>query len=773
MLRSWLALWLLLCLIVQATQLRAAAPAAPAPAQQAPPVTATGTVAPPAPTPKPPPPPPRLNALPVEHAYQKTLRDYLGTLKPADFEHGITEKFNANIVVADPEEQYRYYFSSLTLFPLVGTKRGVPAVNTPAENFVLGEIETSEGVKRPPIYPDAMAQLIHWKYDGNPYYGSKALKMRAFVVMVINLVMLDEQLEHAPELGGSRTDWLAPSVLAAAFPYRYVTDVVPEPVRAAYRVGLEKMGRRILDWGPKEEEPNLDVVATVALWYISQALDDPKFTTEAEAYARRYYTDPRYFHPAGYFVDRGGIDLGFSGQTNYFATWLALASKWPFVANAVDKIHRLRAHVTLPQPDGKTFLGPSHYHNRFSADAWKDQWEWGAFRDTAASLVTDEAAYLTNPLTAEELAAAATKRAQWWQFQINENPKLREAPGYMKNEDIANSAWRFTIWPSYNFPAQVNYGYAEYPAGAYAHRKSLEDAQSPLLKSPFLRAETFVREFASAFVATKQPSYAAVLHTGPIGKFDQESSFALLPGPYGFGGGQLSAFWTPATGSVLLGRRAGQHWDANFDLLEDWRKWPIHAVSGVRVDGRVFTTARITEPAVITDLKADGGTVRASGVVPRNMLGQTKALDGRLEFARAFTLGPDGVRIETTLATTGQDNFAELYETLPVLMREGPPPKTGPDTATTIEFRTAKGTWTAANSEWTDGVIAVRLARFGGAVLVEFDGPRRVKLGEEWADKFLSRVVCRNVLIDLIEQNDKPAVLREAATSYTVRAEKS
>ena len=69
-------------------------------------------------------------------------------------------------------------------------------------------------------------------------------------------------------------------------------------------------------------------------------------------------------------------------------------------------------------------------------------------------------------------------------------------------------------------------------------------------------------------------------------------------------------------------------------------------------------------------------------------------------------------------------------------------------------------------------MTAVRLARFGGAVLVEFERPRRVKLGDEWSDKFLSRVVCRNVLIDLIEQNDKPAVVLEATAAYTVRAEK-
>lgn len=754
-----------------AAGVRAADPNALKPEPPKPTATATGTAVP---TPKPPPPPPRLNELPVEHEYQKTLRDYLATLKPGDFEHGITTKFDATIPVADADEQYRFYVSSLTLFPLVGTKRGVPAVNTPAENFTLAEIETPEGVKRPPIYPDAMAQLIHWKYPGNPYVDNKALKMRAFVIMAVNLVMLDEQLEHAPELGGSRTDWLAPSVLALAFPYGYVTDVVPESARAAYRTGLEKMGRRILDWGPKEEEPNLDVVATVALWYVSQALDDPKFTAEAEAYAKRYFTDPRYFHPAGYFVDRGGIDLGFSGQTNYFSTWLALASKWPFAVEAVDKIHRLRAHVTLPQPDSKTFLGPSQYHNRFSADAWKDQWEWGAFRDTAASLVTNEAAYLTNALTGTALTGAAQKRAQQWQFQINENPLIRTKPGFMKSEDIANSPWRFLLWPSFNFPAQVNFGYVEYPAGAYARRKNLEDENSPLLKSPFLREENFVREFDKAFIVTKQPTYAAVMHTGPIGRHDPESSLALLPGPYGFGGGQLSAFWTPQAGSLILGRRGGMSWDKNFDLIEEWRTWPIHAVSGARVDGRVFTTARITNPEVTSDTQKDERIVIVNGVVPRNMLGQTKALDGRLDYRRDFTLLPDGIRVETQLHTTGQDNFAELYESLPVLMREGPPPAKGPDLApaTTIEFRTGRGPWTAASAEWIDGVTAVRLSRFGGAAIVEFERPRRVKLGDPWSDKFLSKVICRNVLIDLIEKNGKPEVVREAKTGYTIRAEK-
>src|SRR5205814_8760950 len=55
---------------------------------------------------------------------------------------------------------------------------------------------------------------------------------------------------------------------------------------------------------------------------------------------------------------------------------------------------------------------------------------------------------------------------------------------------------------------------------------------------------------------------------------------AQFKGPLGLGGGQLSAFWTPTTYSIILGRRAGMGWDATKDNVAEWRLWPIHAVSG-------------------------------------------------------------------------------------------------------------------------------------------------------------------------------------------------
>ncbi len=729
-----------------------------------------GAAAPATSVPVPPPTPAvfQRSTLPEDHPYQKILRDYLRTLPAADFELGVTNAFSVRPVPADPEADYRHYLLTQMLQPLVGTKRGYPAINAPARLFVLKELETPEGIKRPPVWAEPAAFVAAWDYPGNPYRQSRALKLRAFVTMCVHLTMLDAQLEHAPEVGAAgRSDWLAPTVILLAHPFPTVRDAVPAAAQQAYLTGLRKMGRRLLDWGPRGEEPQLDVVAPVSLWYVSRALGDAAFAQEVETYARRLLTDERRFHPAGYFVDRGGLDLGYAGQANFFTSWLALASHWPFATNVVARAHRLRAHLCLPEPDGRTY-GPSHFQTRYSADAWRDQWEWGRYRNLAASLVTDEAAYLVTTPDAVVLTNAAAQRAGFFNEQIRENAYLTEPRRMARNEELGNHPWKFSLWQSYNFPAMVSFAYEHYPAGAWAHRQKLEREQSPLLRSPFLREGAFLREFAGAFTVAKHTNYAAVLHTGPVGAPGVEDGFLPLPGPYGLGGGQLSAFWTPATGSVLLDRRGGMTKDKNMDNLEDWRSWPIHAVSGCRPDGRVFTTGRIQSPRVESTVNGLAGSVRVSGTIPRGMLGQPKVLDGRLDYARTFTLSPAELRVETTLQSTGQDALGELYETLPVFLRESrEQAKAAP---TQIEFRRPQA-WAAAGTNWTEQVSAVRLTRFGGAVLVEFDRPRRVKLSPaDWEDTYLSRASCRTVLIDLLENQDRPRVARSAAVSYRLRA---
>lgn len=708
--------------------------------------------------------------LPQDHDYQRQLRAFMASLKEADFEHGVAEQFSVPAVPDDPEEQYRTWLLTLNVQPVLGSKRGYPSVNAPPRLFLLSSIEGGEAIMQPPVWPTPLAWLVTWDYAGNPYHNSRALKLRAFVNMCVDLMMLDHQLETTPEKGGNRTDWFAPHLITYAYPYVRLKDVLPPDVRRAYETGLRKMARRVLDWGLKGEEPNLDAFATIGLLLASQALADPSFTAGAEAFVRDLLADPEFFHPAGYFVDQGGLDVEFAGMAAFALTWTVLAGDWQFAREAVERWYRLAAHLSLPEPDGSQ-VGPSHFNSRTGGDVWPGQWDW-VFRDYGGAMVTDEAAHLTKRPTAEELKAAFGGLAGKLNAQVRENPRVKGKDGkwrFQKNEELQSHPWQFRMWPSWNFPILTNFVHDCYKPGAYAHRAKLEQEKSPMLRSPFERGETFVRAFGDAFTVARMKDYAAIVHTGSVGRDDPGSGRFHFSGPLGFGGGQLSAFWTPSTGSVILGRRRGQQWEKNFDKVEDWHRWPIHAVSGAKAEGKIFTSARIVAPRVESDIRAESAVLRVAGIMPRESLGQGKVLAGRIEYQRVFRLGAGSVGVHTAVRSFGQDTIAELYETIPVFLREtGKQRKADP---TQIEFVVA-GKRVAATAEWTEGVTAIRLARFDGAAQIAFEQPQRVRLSEkDWVDTYLSRAACRNILVDLLRSNSRSVVLSgEKTVSYQIWA---
>jgi hypothetical protein len=102
-----------------------------------------------------------------------------------------------------------------------------------------------------------------------------------------------------------------------------------------------------------------------------------------------------------------------------------------------------------------------------------------------------------------------------------------------------------------------------------------------------------------------------------------------------------------------------------------------------------------------------------------------------------------------------------LYETLPVFHREGRAPQLDESISTKIDFL-VKRRWQKATEEFQDDVAVVRLIRFNGEVRITFDEPQRMKLSSsEWKDTFMTRAVCRNVLIDLRSTDTK-------TVSYTI-----
>ena len=726
--------------------------------------------------------------LPTTHEYQRTLRDFLGTLKEADFEHGVMDKLSVAEAELTGEEMYRHFVMTKMLQPLVGWKRGTPAVNAPSWLFLLSTIEgpvpppeteqkppvklpqnareipvpirVPSGIVVPPVWPETLTAFVQWKHPGNPYFDNRGLKMRAFVTAVVKMIMLDDYFKNTPN--ARRADFNGYKLACFGSTYLGVKDVLPSKARKAFETGLLKLGREMMSWGIKGETVDADLSAAIGFSYVARACEDANFAREAEARGRQLMTDPKYFDPAGHWMERGGgLDVGYGGSADRYVTWAALMTDWSFAKENVERACRLRSHLTMRDPDG--FLsGPSHFNSRIGRPAFVNQ---SSARDLGAAMITDEATCFVKIPTEEELSGALTNRAKWFNFQIRQNQvrpdllggKTSARTGYWANEDLRGRTWTWRLWQTYNFPIGINFAHQFYQNGAWAHLHGLRTSGSPMLKTPFERGENFVRRFGHTFVVAREDGYGVILHTGPVGQQLLDDGMTQYPGPLGFGGGQLSAFWTPKTGSVIQGRRIAVRSDVNYDTLESWRQWPVHAVSGLTTSGAVISSSRIIKPDVAPTPK-DGGVVSVSGEIPAVDFEQKKTLSGRIGYKRVFRIQPDGLRIETTITSDGKDDFAELYETLPVFLREAR--RQVKTTPTSIEWE-IDGLRTPATAEFSENVSAVLLKRFDGVVRITFDQPQRVKLSpEDWADTFVTRATCRNVMIDL---------RKSSHVNYTIR----
>lgn len=696
----------------------------------------------------PPPPPVPTGAhvsLPQKHEYQKQLRAFMVTLMEADFVP--SDKELTMIAPADgavTDDQFRAWLFSISP-PSAGYKRNYGSLRVHPALFTVPVIENEKAILRPLARAEPQVELADWNYPGNPHFNSRALRLRAFVLCSIDMMMLDELIETGEEKAKPNQDQIAAAVLRFAYAYPGFRAAISDEAQRAYLVGLMKHVQRLLVHGPKVLPRTLGLFTTAApaLALASKELNDPEVTSGAEAYARALYTDPRFFREAGYFPFGGTLD-SFNGIALCYAVWGASAGEWPFAREAIAKAYRLRAHLTLPEPDG-FLVGPSHMAALTPVDPAHDQWNWPS-RAWGAAVVSDEAACLTKMPDEAAIRSGAAAAAASIQGGIRELPWTEGG--------LDPKPWTFTL----DGGVLGNPGYVHYAKDYYKRRSALEKTE--MAKLPVLRNGDFVRRFSDEFLVAKSAGYAAIVHTGPItDPSDADAGF-------GFGGGALSAFWTPKTGSVILGRGVGA-WSPTYKkMFDSWRSIPTHAVTGVTAAGKVFTSGHIAKPEATFEADDKKFVVVAHGLIPPSRKGD-ELFEGTLEYTRRFESAGSDVRVTTTVKSDSPDAVAELYETIPVFLRdESGQPNVTP---TTFEFQIG-GKWTSATETLTGAVTAVRLHRFDGAVDVVFDRPARVKLAPVWLDGYMSKVSSRNVLIDLIGADGTPGpIVEPRQVSYRIK----
>ncbi|MEX0929824.1 MAG: hypothetical protein WD266_07260 [Balneolales bacterium] len=689
------------------------------------------------------------SVLPQDHEYQITLRTYLETLTEEDFAialRPLTYGFDYFSSEDDLFKTWILFRQAPPQGPIADTK----GITVEPKHFTLESIESEQGIlmgggsdNRPWIATDQMAWWSAWDYPGNPYYGNEALKRRAFVYCAVDMIMNDEAHEKGEN---KRSDYLGGTLIWLSYTYYKIKDILPADVRSAYETGLIKFFERIEEWGPRGSAADMDQFAHVGLWYTAKAIGDEDLKHRARAHSE--YILSEHLRPAGYIDHGDGFDPTYNGISLDFLGWAALASGYDFFKVALDRMSKLKAYLSLPEPEGR-YYGPSHFSTATSGDSPNDQ--RGLFsRDLGIAMVSDQAKYLIW----EGRGGQSHGHGVPGQAEMLDRIEFltRRTNNHFERNDSKPGRWERAHWTD-----GIIYAHEYYPPGFYEKLRQIEAGQDPVRRAPFNRDENFIHRFPEndvespdqhkdEFLAARFAEYGVIIHTGRL------SWWGGTSGQSGFGGGALSAFWTKNTGSVILGRTGGFQGPAP-DTWENWREWPTHAISGQTGSGEGFSSARYRYPQKQYKINGQNATVSAFGVIGNEVDGgrttENETLGSRNYYRRDFVAGPEGLSVESAIMAGAGEEMTELYEIIPVFIGGR---SSNIEQANTRISLLISGEWIKADTSLRPDVDQIRIQRHQGEVFIEFSEPQHVKLASGiWEDQYQSDARVRNILIDLLQ----------------------
>jgi hypothetical protein len=691
--------------------------------------------------------PPDSAALAQEQPYQVVLRNFLATLEEADFEVTLAPLSYQPGDLPDDEARYQQAILLANNGYYAPSSKGL---RVPASVFTLASIEQPGGVmmsagRNNYFEPTATMWWNQWELPGNPYQGSQALRMRAFVGASVDLIMRDA----ATEGGGVEYDLAMPLTWVGST----LLGLEPGDVDECTKLAFEQGARRLITKleGLHNSNGNNDMAqgAHAGLYMVSEASGDAELTARAIAESQQIFAD--YFHAAGYMDHGGGFDASYEGISLYFLVWAALASDWPHVIDVVQAFSTLKSHLTLPEPDGR-FTGPSHFSPATSAPSVFDQ--WGPYhRDLGAAMLVPEAQYLVFSVASQPLgvpdAAELDARISNGVDGINANlVASNELPGQ----------WSGNAWTEFTF------GGVLYRDGFRADMQALADSTDELMLPPFSRAGSFARDFDDEFLIAKYGDLGVVVHAGPLNE-----SWAGPPGtPTGFSGGALSAFWTADAGAALLGVAYGsQNTQPGPDSWAEWRNWPTHALSGLTSGNDPFSSARIIDPTSSVEVLPESATMSVSGTISSTVDGghsaPNDALVGDVDFTREFVVDANGLSVSTAITYAGPTQVTELYETIPVFLGQS-----GQSANVVVELVDDMGLSVMASTTPVADVVEIVIHRFDATVVITLDQPRPVMLAPgTWSTTYQWSASARAVLIDLLDGGGAQ-VLPSVSITYSI-----
>jgi hypothetical protein len=206
--------------------------------------------------------------------------------------------------------------------------------------------------------------------------------------------MVDMIMAYDASIQQGNYDYFSQTYGSAFATWAYVYDAVGNSLgleeTEAFIGGLIAFFNTFDEIGPTGIQADMDLPVLIGMYYAHITQIDASYSERTEAYARSFFE--KHFNDAGYIDHGGGFDPSYGGISIKYMTWLAHLTEWDFVIDALAKMHKLKSHLTFPEPGGKVY-GPSSFATSTTFGSPNDQ-AWSFGRDVAASFLTDEAAYL-------------------------------------------------------------------------------------------------------------------------------------------------------------------------------------------------------------------------------------------------------------------------------------------------------------------------------------------------------------------------------------------
>jgi hypothetical protein len=619
------------------------------------------------------------------------------------------------------------------------------------------------------------------------------------------------------------------------FAYTYIlardllsTADLPLPVRAAFERALLSFADRMGAQGVWGVMPNMAHRSIVALWLVMDAQSSSADRQYAESVYRRVAAD--FYSPTtgnvlaqGTFRDVSGFDTSYNNYNLlHMARLMAVdPSPDPGLVAAAHAGFDLWGHLIFPDPyaSGATFYrSPSAYNSRTPGGAVNGgfgvgtelqrlllagsaglPWAW-------AGLAHGKVDWDPFPGTVDPWIALACDRVHddlhlWLRLGFQNT-----APLQFPNLSVPALDAVPPTFPDIELGASFISRAYQTPNFAFLYRDSLGlfgkwdlASRTPGAEElPFeLTGNGYYRDFANAFfygrpLDSGPNELVSLIHAGPVGVSSWGAPANALPD--GYGGGQLSALWSPDGGPMVLARRRGRNGTAaqNDDWAE-WRSLPVHAASVANASGALTSTSRAVAP-VVTHVPVPHGALSSAqafraftprpGCLPLNVhqqlggprpqggataTGQYVSVCGEMPLAmhggpistrtipyrRDFLVGEGYVAVQTRIWPLVSTPATEAWETIP-LYYGSTEPLTGAhvtgDYAVTFHFQggsTSPVVWdpTLPIPPLLAGVTRVEVQRYGGTMDVVFERPQSVTLSPAYD---IGDMRSWNLMVDLL-----------------------